>query len=494
MAIIARVTRAAGAAALSAVLVFGSVAPSTARGPETLAPLVEQVMDAVVNISVTQLVENRQAPSPQLPPGTPFEDFFNDFFNNRPGNRGPGPQGEGENRQRRSGSLGSGFVIDPAGIVITNNHVIGEANDITVNFNDGTRLKAEVVGRDPKVDLAVLRVKPDKPLKAVSFGDSNASRVGDWVIAIGNPFGFGGTVTAGIVSARNRALGGNYDNYIQTDASINRGNSGGPLFNMSGQVIGINTAIISPSGGSIGIGFAIPAATAVPLIKQLSEFGETRRGWLGVRIQEVDDELATSLGLDRARGALVAGIDERGPAKPAGIETGDVIVRFDGKDVRNSRELPRIVAETEVGKDVPVVIMRKGKEQTLNVKLGRLEESERQAANRPSTPNGAAPEAAPTRRTLGMDLAPLTAETRRRFSIKDTVNGVVVMRVDPNSNAATKRVQAGDVIMEVAQETVKSPGDISDRIEKLKREGKRSALLLIASAQGDLRFVAVAIE
>jgi serine protease Do len=473
--------------------------PAMARSaPESFAPLVEQVIDAVVNISASQTVENRSVPLPQVPPGAPFEDFFNEFFNRRgeggesqPNRRGEGGRNPGQ--QRRSNSLGSGFVIDASGIVITNNHVIGEANDITVNFNDGTKLKAEVVGRDAKTDIAVLRVKSDKPLKFVKFGDDRAARVGDWVVAIGNPFGFDSSVSAGILSARNRRINsGPYDNFIQTDAAINRGNSGGPLFNSAGEVIGINTAIISPSGGSIGIGFAVPASTAVPVIDQLKNFGETRRGWLGVRIQEVDDGIAETLGLGKVRGAMVAGVDEKGPAKPAGIEAGDVIIKFDGKDVKDSRELPRIVATTAVGKAVEVLVFRKGKEQTLKVTLARLEDGERQA----SAAKPAEPAAAPvqTRRALGLELAPLNAEARKRLNIKDSVKGVLIGKVDPNSNAATKRLAAGDVIVEVGQEAVSTAAEIADRVEKLKKEGRKSALLLVANAQGELRFVAVTIE
>jgi serine protease Do len=482
----------AGAAVIGASLVLAPVPPAFARGaPESFAPLVEQVLDAVVNISAAQSVANRTVPLPRGPEGSPFEDFFNDFFNRRGEGGRPGQPNQGP-QQRRSSSLGSGFVIDPSGIVITNNHVIQDADDITVNFNDGTKLKAEVVGRDSKVDIAVLRVKPDKPLKAVKFADDATAKVGDWVVAIGNPFGFDSSVSAGILSARNRRIGGPYDNYIQTDAAINRGNSGGPLFNMRGEVIGINTAIISPSGGSIGIGFAVPASTAVPVIDQLQNFGETRRGWLGVRIQEVDDGIAETLGLGKARGALIAGVDDKGPAKPAGIEAGDVIVKFDGQEVKDSRDLPRIVANTPVGKSVPVVLVRKGQEQVINVTLGRLEDGERQASN---TRRPGATESGPAvRSAMGLDLAALNAETRRRFSIKDGVNGVVVLRVDPNSNAATKRLQAGDVIVEVGQEKVSSPSEVAERVEKLKKDGRKSALFLVANAQGDLRFVAIQIE
>ena len=313
------------------------------RGPDIIADVAAQVIDSVVNISATTTAtEQRAVPMPQLPPGSPFQDFFEEFFRNGPG-EGQG-QGQQQGRpQRRSNSLGSGFVIDPSGIIITNAHVIGEANDVTVIFADGRKLKAEIVGKDTKVDLAVLRVKPDKPLKAVKFGDSEKTRIGQWVMAIGNPFGLGGSVSAGIISARNRDISDqSYGQYIQTDAAINKGNSGGPLFDMNGDVIGINTAILSPSGGSIGIGFAVPSSMAKPIIEQLLQYGETRRGWLGVRIQNVDESIAESLGLKEPKGALVAGVDDKGPSKPAGIEPGDVILKFDGKDVKDSKELPRL--------------------------------------------------------------------------------------------------------------------------------------------------------
>jgi serine protease Do len=488
-----RVATVAAALALTAPAGIGS---AFARGPESLADLAEQVTDAVVNISASTTVETKSRTMPQLPPGTPFEDLFEDFFNRRGeggGRGGPGGgQGEGP-RQRRSSSLGSGFVIDSSGIVITNNHVIGDANDISVNFHDGTKLKAEIIGKDSKIDIAVLRVKSDKPLKAVPFGDSEKMRPGDWVIAIGNPFGLGGSVSAGIVSARGRNIeSGPYDNYIQTDAAINKGNSGGPLFNMNGEVIGINTAILSPTGGSVGIGFAVPAANAVPVIDQLKQFGETRRGWLGVRIQNVDDPTAEALGLGTARGALVAGVDERGPSKPAGLEVGDVIVKFDGKDVKDSRDLPRIVASTPVGKAVDVQIVRKGKELTKAVTLGRLEDGEKTQQAGLNQPSTEAPSA--SRRALGLELSGLNEELRKRFNIKEDVKGVVVMRVDPNSPAADKRIQPGEVVVEVGQETVNSPADITRRVEALKKDGRKSALLLVSNPQGEVRFVAVSIE
>jgi serine protease Do len=317
-------------------------------------------------------------------------------------------------------------------------------------------------------------------------------RPGDWVMAIGNPFGLGGSVTAGIVSARARNIGsGRYDNYIQTDAAINKGNSGGPLFNMDGEVIGINTAILSPSGGSVGIGFAVPSTDAVPYINQLRESGKTSRGWLGVRIQNVDDPTAEALGLGSARGALVAGIDDKGPARPAGLDVGDVIVRFDGRDIKESRDLPRVVASTPIGKAVDVTVVRKGKELTKTVTLGRLEDTNERQASLTQPPTDV-PSAA--RRALGLELSGITDDLRRRYSIKDNVKGVVVTRVDPNSAAADKRIQPGEVIVEVGQEPVSNPADVTRRVDTLKKDGRKSALLLIANAQGEVRFVAVSIE
>jgi serine protease Do len=467
------------------------------RGPQSLADLVESVNDAVVNISAVSTASNSGRSLPNLPqfgPDTPFGDLFEEFFNrrNRDGQQGPG---EAPRQQRRSQSAGSGFVIDAAGIVITNNHVIGDANEVTVIFNDGQRLKAEVIGKDAKVDLAVLRVKPEKPLKAVKFGDSDKTRVGDWVLAIGNPFGLGGSVSAGILSARNRNIEqGPYDSYLQTDAAINKGNSGGPLFNMAGEVIGINTAILSPSGGSVGIGFAVPSNLAMTTIDQLKEYGETRRGWLGVRIQQVDEATAEALSLGTARGALIAGIDDKGPAKPAGLEVGDVILKFDGKDVKESRDLPRLVAATPVGKDVPVLILRKGKEVTRTVKLGRLEDGEKLQQASATTAKPGQPATPATTSALGLELSAVTDELKRRYSIKDGAKGVVITKVDPNSSAADKRIQAGEMILEVGQEAVSSPADVSKRIDALKKDGRKNVLLLVANARGEERFVAVTIN
>ena len=354
--------------------------PAQARGPEGIADVAEKVIDAVVNISTSQTVEAKAGDGrgaiPQLPPGSPFEEFFDDFFKNRRGGKGGGA--DREPQPHKTNSLGCGFIIDTSGVVVTNNHVIADADEINVIMNDGTKIKAEIVGIDKKTDLAVLKFKPPKPLTAVKFGDSDRLRLGDWVVAIGNPFSLGGTVTAGIVSAKNRDISsGPYDSYIQTDAAINRGNSGGPLFNLDGEVIGVNTLIISPSGGSIGIGFAVPSKTVASVVSQLQQFGELRRGWLGVRIQQVTDEIAESLNIKPPRGALVAGVDDKGPAKPAGVEPGDVIVKFDGKDIKEPKDLSRVVADTAVGKEVDVILIRKGQEETHKVTLGRLDDNEK---------------------------------------------------------------------------------------------------------------------
>ncbi len=474
--------------------------PAAARGPDHIADVAEQVIDAVVNISTKQTVDLSSSQMPQLPPGSPFEEFFEEFFKNRRGGQGaPGQGGQNGQRQtptpspRRVNSLGSGFVIDSTGLVVTNNHVIADADEVSVVFNDGSTLKAEVLGRDQKTDLALLKVTPTKPLKAVKFGDSDKLRLGEWVVAIGNPFSLGGTVTAGIVSARNRDINsGPYDNYIQTDAAINRGNSGGPLFNLEGEVIGVNTAIISPSGGSIGIGFAVPSKTALAVIDQLREFKEVRRGWLGVRIQQVTEEIADSLNIKPARGALVAGIDDKGPAKPAGIEPGDVVVKFDGKDVKEMRDLPRIVADTPVGKDVQVTIIRKGKEETKTVKLGRLED-EKQAALAPKK-DAAPEEKTAVKKALGLDLANLTPELRKKHKIKDKVKGVLITGVDDNSPASEKRLAAGMVIAEVQQQAVNTATELQTRLDRLKKEGKKSVVLLVVSPDGDPSFVALTLQ
>src|SRR3984885_9252926 len=473
-------------------------APALARGPDGIADVAEKVIDAVVNISTSQTVEAKNGPSgegrgamPQLPPGSPFEEFFDDFFKNRRGGPG-GPKG-GDLQPHKTNSLGSGFIVDTSGIVVTNNHVIADADEINVILNDGSKFKAELVGVDKKTDLAVLKFKPSKPLIAVKFGDSDKLRLGEWVIAIGNPFSLGGTVTAGIVSARNRDISsGPYDNYIQTDAAINRGNSGGPLFNLDGEVVGVNTLIISPTGGSIGIGFAVPSKTVASVVDQLRQFGELRRGRVGVRIQQVTDEIAESLNIKPARGALLAGGDDKGPANPAGIEPGDVVVKFDGKDVKEPKDLSRVVADTAVGKEVDVVVIRKGQEETKKVTLGRLEDNDKpQPASAKSTPE---PEKPVTQKALGLDLANLSKDLRSRYKIKDSVKGVVVTGVDNASDAAEKRLSPGDVIVEVAQEAVSNAADIKKRVEQLKKDGKKSVLLLVSNADGELRFVALSVQ
>jgi serine protease Do len=477
------------AVATAALSLPAAITPSLARGPDGIADVAEQVIDSVVNISTSQNVEAHNAAPPQLPNDPQLDELFRDFFNRRQG------QGDQNHQQapRRVNSLGSGFIIDSSGIVVTNNHVIADADEITVILNDGSHLKAQLLGKDTKVDLAVLKVTTDRPLKAVKFGDSDKLRLGQWVIAIGNPFSLGGTVTAGIVSARNRDINsGPYDNYIQTDAAINRGNSGGPLFDLDGEVVGINTAIISPSGGSIGIGFSVPVNTALPVIDQLKQFGETRRGWLGVRIQMVTDEIAESLNIKPPHGALVAGVDDKGPAKPADIEAGDVIVKFDGKEIKEMRDLPRVVADTAVGKAVEVTIIRKGQEETRTVTLGRLEDGERQIAE--AKPESQPPEKSVVKRALGLDLAGLDGTLRSKYKIKDGVDGVVIVGIDPNSPAGSKSLSEGDVVVEVQGEAVTSLDALQARLDQMKRDGRKSVTLMIAKPDGNTQIVALSVE
>ena len=479
------------AAACLGMSVLLSSVPAMARGPDGIADVAEKVIDAVVNISTTQTVEAKggegKGAAPQLPPDSPFGEFFDDFFKNKRG----GGRGGGDAQSRKTNSLGSGFIIDTAGIVVTNNHVIADSDEINVILNDGTKIKADLIGVDKKTDLAVLKFKPPHPLTAVKFGDSEKLRLGEWVIAIGNPFSLGGTVTAGIVSARNRDIQ-NYDNYIQTDAAINRGNSGGPLFNLDGEVIGVNTLIISPTGGSIGIGFAVPSRTVAGVVDQLQKFGELRRGWLGVRIQPVTDAIAESLNIKPARGALIAGIDDKGPAKPAGIEPGDVVVTFDGKDVKEPKDLSRVVADTAVGKEVDVVVIRKGEQITKRVTLARLQENDKpQPVSAKSQPE---PEKLVTQKVLGLDLAALSKDLRGRYKIKDSVKGVVITGVDTASDAADKQLAPGDVIVEVAQEAVSNAADIKKRIDQLKKDGRKNVLLSLMNGDGDTRFVALSLQ
>jgi serine protease Do len=480
----------ATALALAAGLAFAPVAPAHARAaPESFADLAENLIDAVVNISTSQnapAAAEKAVPGPQVPEGSPFEDFFDEFFNKRGDNSPKKPT-------RKQTSLGSGFIIDPSGIVVTNNHVIDGADEITVNFNDGSKLTAELIGKDQKTDLAVLRVKPPKPLKAVKFGDAEKLRVGDWVLAIGNPFGLGGSVSAGIVSARNRNINsGPYDNFIQTDAAINRGNSGGPLFDTNGDVVGVNTAIISPSGGSIGIGFSVPSTIVKNVVDQIVAYGEIRRGWIGVRIQEVTDDIAESLGIKGSdKGALIAGVNDDGPASKAGMQAGDVVLKFDGKPVRAMRDLPRIVADTAIDREVEVTVWRKDKQETLKLKVGRLEEADPKPAAL-KTPSAA--EEPKTGAALGLSFTAITDELKLKFQLKPDAKGLVITKVDPGSKAQENQIQEGDLLVEVAQEAVETPADVTKRLDALKKEGKKTALLLLTGKQGDVRFVALSIE
>ncbi|MDQ0326697.1 serine protease Do [Rhodopseudomonas julia] len=485
---VSMVARAGMGLVLAAMVTLTASLASARPVPESFADLAESLLDSVVNISTSQRVRaSRGIPVPEVPEGSPFQEFFEDFFNRN--------QSEGEQPSRRVQSLGSGFVLDSSGLIVTNNHVIADADEIVANFADGTKLEAEVVGRDTKTDLALLKVNPPHPLKAVEFGDSEHLRIGDWVMAIGNPFGFGGTVTVGIVSALERDINsGPYDKFIQTDASINRGNSGGPLFNLDGKVVGINTAIISPTGGSIGIGFAVPAEIAMPVIEQLREFGETRRGWLGVRIQEVTDEIAESLGMDKAEGALIAGVTDGGPAAEAGIQAGDVIIDFDGREVASMRELPSIVADTPVGKDVEVTLLRKGEKLTVTARLGRLEEEQTVSTLSGDDTPGSEMDSDEAVQMLGLTLEPLSDDARSEYGIADDIEGVLISSVEPGSAAEENQIAAGDVIVEVSQEAVTEPEDVTARIERLRAQDRQSALFLIASPDGDLRFVAIRLD
>ncbi|MBM3485232.1 MAG: DegQ family serine endoprotease [Alphaproteobacteria bacterium] len=486
------------AIAVAAALIAptGAALAQAPRGaPDSFADLAERLLPSVVNISTTQVVRGRergpgqgQGPGleiPRFPPGSPFEEFFREFFDR---------QQRRDTPERRATSLGSGFIIDPAGVIITNNHVIAEADEISVTLQDNTNLKARMVGRDQMTDLAVLKVDPPKPLPAVRFGDSDRSRVGDWVLAIGNPFGLGGSVTAGIISARSRDINsGPYDDFIQTDASINRGNSGGPMFNLAGEVIGVNTAIYSPSGGSVGIGFAIPANLAKPIVAQLQEFGRARRGWIGVRIQTVTEEIAQGLGLDGVNGALVANLTEGGPAEKAKIEVGDVILKFNGKDINEMRTLPRVVAETPVGRAVPIEVWRKGRKVALQVAVGEFPEDEKVAAasSRPDAPSGGGPSVA----TLGLVLEPMSPDLRSRFKLPDVTDGVVVTKVEDDSPAAERRIRPGDIIRKIGpeQEVVKTPNQVRQKVENA-RKAKMKTILVLLETEGNQRFVALRVD
>lgn len=470
-------------------LILGA-APAMAEGPASLAPLAKKLSDAVVNISTTQTVKGPQGvPLPKVPKGSPFEEFFEDFFNKK----GGAPRVD-----RKVSSLGSGFVIDGTeGLIVTNNHVIDGADEIIVNFHDGTKLTVEkVLGKDVKSDIALLKVNPKKPLVDVKFGSSTALEVGDWVLAIGNPFGLGGSVSVGIISAKSRDINsGPYDDYLQTDAAINKGNSGGPLFNMDGEVVGVNTAIISPTGGSIGIGFAVPSDTVVAVVDQLKQYGETRRGWLGVKIQTVTDDIAETLSVPESRGALVSAVTPGSPAAQGGLETGDVIMKFDGKDVTTMRGLPKIVAQTQIGKTVDVEVLRKGATKTLQIKVGLLQD-EVAGESKPEDEESDSPQGAPAivSEVIGLKLVPLTDEIRRKYGLDEKVTGAVIDDIDPDSPAAQKGLKPGDVVVEAGQNPVSNPDDVVKSVDKVKKSGRKAVLLRVEDGKGDLRFVAVPLD
>lgn len=477
-----RAAQAAAGALLALALLLAQTLIVQAREiPGSFADLAERVSPAVVNITTSTNVATPGGPQPMVPEGSPLEDFFRDFMDRQEQDGRPAP------RQRRSNALGSGFVISEDGYIVTNNHVIEQADEILIEFFSGEELAAEVVGTDPNTDIALLKVESDTPLPFVTFGDSDAARVGDWVMAVGNPLGQGFSVSAGIVSARNRALSGTYDDYIQTDAAINRGNSGGPLFNMDGEVIGVNTAILSPNGGSIGIGFSMAAGVVTNVVDQLKEFGETRRGWLGVRIQDVTDDVAEALGLEQAAGALVTDVPD-GPSLDAGMEAGDVILTFDGRDVEDTRELVQIVGNTAVGKAVRVVVFRDGATQTLLVTLGRREEAER-----------AIPASAPAdeeileKEIMGLTVSELTDELREQLGIAAGDTGLVVADIDETSEAFDKGLRAGDLIVEAAQVRVTTIEEFEERVEAAKEAGRKSILVLVRR-DGDPRFVALSLS
>nr|WP_233712940.1 DegQ family serine endoprotease [Amaricoccus solimangrovi] len=461
--------------------------PAAGTIPGSFADLAEKLSPAVVDITTTtRVAQVDRGPRPVLPPGSPFEEFFRDFMdrNGGPGGPGmpPGPRGP-----ERSTALGSGFIISADGYIVTNNHVIDGADEIRIEFLDGNSLPAKVVGTDTRTDVALLKIDSPDPLPFVHFGDSDKMRVGDWVMAIGNPLGQGFSVSAGIVSARNRTLQGSYDDFIQTDAAINRGNSGGPLFNTNGEVIGVNTAILSPNGGSIGIGFAMSSAVVSRVVDQLKTYGETRRGWLGVRIQNVDPDAANALGLKQAKGALVTEVPE-GPAQQAGMKPGDVILKFGDEAIDDTRELVRVVADTAVGTDVPVVVYRDGKEQTLKVAIGKLEETTLAAA--PGGMEGPGQAQSDQAQVLGMTVAPITDELRQQYQLDDSLSGLIVTAVEDSSDAYSKGIREGDVIAKVGQDDVGSAKDLRAKIDAAESAGRNSILLLVEH-EGGPRFIAL---
>ncbi|WP_295042923.1 Do family serine endopeptidase [uncultured Paracoccus sp.] len=460
-------------------------APDTASSqvmPDSFADLVQQVAPAVVNITTTAVVAQPTGGEggPMFPEGSPFSDLFRDFgFPGMPGQPGQG----GPRMPQRSNALGSGFVISADGFIVTNNHVIEGADEIEIEFYSGETLPATVVGTDPNTDVALLKVESGDPLPFVEFGNSDDARVGDWVLALGNPLGQGFSASSGIVSARNRELSGTYDDYLQTDAAINRGNSGGPLFNLKGEVVGVNTAILSPNGGSIGIGFSMASNVVSSVVNQLREFGETRRGWLGVKIQDVTPDMAEALGLAAESGAMVTDVPE-GPAREAGMRAGDVITSFAGSEVADTRSLVRRVAEAPSGEPVDVVVQRSDGPVTLSVTLGRRETAEG-TGEAPATGESAAPQ-----EVLGMSLATLTPQMVQEMDLPAGTTGLVVQEVDPASEAAAKGLAPGDIITEAGQQPVASTGDLNTRIDEAREAGRKSLLVLVRRA-GEPRFVAL---
>jgi serine protease Do len=444
--------------------------------------LAGRLVGVVVNISTQATPPAAKTPeAPPNSPGTTLDEMFRDFFGDKGAPGAPGP---------RVASLGSGFIIDPAGLIVTNNHVIANADQITVTLSDDTPLQAQVVGRDAVTDLALLKVDAKTPLPAASWGDSSKAKVGDWVLAIGNPFGLGGSVTAGIISATARDIHSSpYDDYLQTDASINRGNSGGPMFDLSGEVIGINTVIYSPSGGSIGIGFAIPSTLAQPIIEQLKASGKVERGWIGARIQPVSDDIAESVGLDKARGAMIATIDPDSPAQQAKLQPGDVILSYDGKPIDRSRQLPRLVAATPPDKQVKLAIWRDGKEQEVELKAAALN------PNRPPPPPPAPEKPKPpaTVEALGLKLAKVNPELRKQFSLPEAAGGVVITEVPPNSAAAGQGLRPGDMVIAVGHAPVGSPEAVPPLVAAAKKAGQKKMLVRV-EREGNTRFVALPVE
>ena len=450
--------------------------------PASFADLVEKFSPAVVDITTSSIVAAQSDSQMQVPPGSPFEKFFKDFN----GQNGPSQDAP----MQKSEALGSGYIISADGYIVTNNHVIDGADDIQIETFGHKTFKAKLVGRDTKTDVALLKVESKDPLPFVSFGDSSKMRVGDWVVAMGNPLGQGFSVSAGIVSALGRELNGTYDNFFQTDAAINKGNSGGPLFNVNGEVIGMNTAILSPSGGSIGIGFSMASNVVSKVVDQLKQYGETRRGWLGVRIQDVSQDVADAMGLPEAKGALVTDVPD-GPGKDAGILSGDVILTFNGKEVKDSKELVRIVADAPIGDTVAVVVLRAGKSTDLSVKLGRREDAE--SDSQPAAQKSVVPEKPATGLVMGLTLQPYTDDMASDLGMQAGDKGLVVMKVDVASEAYTKGLREGDVLSEAGQQKIATLQDLKDRVSEAKDAGRKSLLFLVRT-HGDPRFVALTLE